>query len=473
MRSEAAVTHGPQRTHPATALFGFASAGFAVLLAVALPGTGILFELILAAFGLREIAQWWFRTFELQADDLVVSGGVLTRHEQIVPYHRVQQVDIHRGLLEQVFGLAELRIDTAGSSEGRVQLRLLALPTASAIRAHVLERRAHSEGAPAAPETGPAETVHPWSAPASPQRTILAVPAGRLLLAGATATAPVAVACIVTLAAAATALVGVLSGTTPTHTLAGAAAFAFLLVAATFALAAFSMLLQYAGLTVSEVGDDLRVDYGVFDKQHLTVPRRRVQHVSISDNPVRRLFGMVDVTVHSAAAPGAQRASHLTVVAFPRDQVARFLASLMQDPDWHVPALAPRSRAAHRRARIRRVALLCVPALVAAIAFFPAGLVSVAVAVAAGWLWGDLAHRRAGYAVTAGVAVFGAGAVAHRVHIVPRRRVQSARTSSSPLQRRVGLATCSLDVAGSPAPRLYDIDAGTAAELRTALPRTR
>ena len=462
----------PNRTHPATAILGLGSVGFAALLAVVIPGGGVVFELFLALFGLRQIAQWYFRTYELRSDDLVVREGIITRREQIIPYNRVQQVDIHRDLLAQVLGLSELRIETAGSAAGRVQLRLLDQATAASIRSQVLSRRAVGENAGRVPPADDADAP-PWAAPAPEATPVLAVPAARLALAGATATWLVFSACVAAVVVVGFAPVALLSSTVAPLALAGIAFGAVALVALLTGVSVVTTMLQYAGLTVSVSEGDLRVDYGALDKQHLSIPRRRVQQVSIADNPLRRALGIVDVTLHSAAAPGGEHASHLTVVAFPREEVGPFLAFLMQDPEWHAPALAPRPPAALRRAIVRRAVLLGVPAVVVAIAFFPEGLLSLAVAAGAGYAWGSIAHRRAGHAITAAITVFAAGAISHRVHVVPRQRVQSARTTASPFQRRAGLATCWLDIAGSRAPHLYDIAAATASDMRTGIPRTR
>ena len=78
MQSETTLPPGPQRTHPATALLGFAGVGFAAVLVVVTPGGGIFFELFLTLFGLREIVKWFFRTYELRADDLVIREGIFT-----------------------------------------------------------------------------------------------------------------------------------------------------------------------------------------------------------------------------------------------------------------------------------------------------------------------------------------------------------------------------------------------------------
>ncbi len=73
--------------------------------------------------------------------------------------------------------------------------------------------------------------------------------------------------------------------------------------------------------------------------------------------------------------------------------------------------------------------------------------------------------------------------VRHRIDIVPIDRIQSARSSSSPFQRRAGLVTLHVDVAspsvgavllpglGAGSPDLFDMDADTARDLRSELPR--
>ncbi len=62
--------------------------------------------------------------------------------------------------------------------------------------------------------------------------------------------------------------------------------------------------------------------------------------------------------------------------------------------------------------------------------------------------WGLLAHRRAGWSVEGPILGFSSGALVHHLELIPRDRVQSARTTASPWQRRLGLRTLRIDVAG-------------------------
>jgi uncharacterized membrane protein YdbT with pleckstrin-like domain len=143
----------------------------------------------------------------------------------------------------------------------------------------------------------------------------------------------------------------------------------------------------------------------------------------------------------------------------------------MADPSWQVPPLQPRTPVAARRAVVRRTVLLAIPCLFSAVVAFPAGLVALALA-GAGIPWGRAAHRRAGWGQTAELTAFAAGAVRHRIDLVPHSRVQSARSSASWFQRRVALATVALDVAGRTVrPHLYDVEAELATRLRTTIPR--
>jgi hypothetical protein len=69
-------------------------------------------------FAQRRVRAWSYRERE---DDLIVSRGVLVKRESVVPYGRMQFVDVIAGPLERVFGLATVRMHTAAAaSDARV-----------------------------------------------------------------------------------------------------------------------------------------------------------------------------------------------------------------------------------------------------------------------------------------------------------------------------------------------------------------
>jgi len=81
------------------------------------------------------------RGYDMGEDRLRVVRGLWFRSDTVVPFGRVQHIDIHQGAIERGFGLATLTVHTAGTHNGSVSLPGLAEPDAAAmreaIRAHI------------------------------------------------------------------------------------------------------------------------------------------------------------------------------------------------------------------------------------------------------------------------------------------------------------------------------------------------
>jgi membrane protein YdbS with pleckstrin-like domain len=81
------------------------------------------------------------RGYQLGADRLRVVRGLLFRRDTVVPFGRVQHIDVQQGPLERAYGLATLTLHTAGTHNASVTLPGLAHADAVAmredIRAHV------------------------------------------------------------------------------------------------------------------------------------------------------------------------------------------------------------------------------------------------------------------------------------------------------------------------------------------------
>ncbi|MEM7822869.1 MAG: PH domain-containing protein [Candidatus Aenigmatarchaeota archaeon] len=56
--------------------------------------------------------------FELRDEGIFIEKGVITKKYQTVPYSRIQNVDMYRGIFARIFGYTELMIETAGYSGG-------------------------------------------------------------------------------------------------------------------------------------------------------------------------------------------------------------------------------------------------------------------------------------------------------------------------------------------------------------------
>src|SRR3984957_6239000 len=91
-----------------------ASAAVGIGIAVAVAAAGLIGERFLA----RRVAAWGYAE---RKDDLMVRRGVLVRRQSVIPYGRMQFIDVTAGPLERSMGLATLRMHTAAAaSDARI-----------------------------------------------------------------------------------------------------------------------------------------------------------------------------------------------------------------------------------------------------------------------------------------------------------------------------------------------------------------
>lgn len=79
-------------------------------------------------------ARWRRWGYAFTERELHVARGWLTRLHTVVPVARVQHIDVSQGPIERAFGVATLRLHTAGSLNSLVVLPGLASAQAEAIR---------------------------------------------------------------------------------------------------------------------------------------------------------------------------------------------------------------------------------------------------------------------------------------------------------------------------------------------------
>lgn len=113
----------------------------AVLAAVpqgALSGTVLLIALAMVIFVPQR--RYNARGYNMSADRLRVVRGVLWHSDTVVPFGRVQHIDVHQGPIERFFGLATLTLHTAGTHNASVNLPGLGADLAREMREDIRAR---------------------------------------------------------------------------------------------------------------------------------------------------------------------------------------------------------------------------------------------------------------------------------------------------------------------------------------------
>ena len=85
------------------------SGGAAGVLAV----VGVVLVAASAGWARLRWARWRWRAFD---DALEVRHGVISQKISLVPYHRIQQIDVRRGPIERGLGLSSLVLRTAAAT---------------------------------------------------------------------------------------------------------------------------------------------------------------------------------------------------------------------------------------------------------------------------------------------------------------------------------------------------------------------
>jgi putative membrane protein len=496
---------GPRRLHVLSPVF-FASRHALRLwpLAVLVAARRQFWLLVLGALVLLawSTLEWLRRTYELEGGALRLEEGVLARKLRAVPFDRIQQVDLVRKPLHRLLGVASLRVETAGGgTAAEVDLDVVTLEEARTLRASLLRAKAQVTGArggavgtgadTAGPPAGQVATGQPdaWADAEAPraERVLLRLSLGEVMLAGITGSR----------AAAALVILGPISqatdwfpgltdwlfarfdpeAVTPT-TPAAFAAVAVLAAVVWLGLAAASSIVTDYGFTLARAGNDLVVRRGLLERREAVLPLGRLQVVRVEESLLRRALGLASIRIQSAGRTGGgdQTASRLAIPVLQRVQVNRVLEELLPGAA-PVPRLLLPPPAARRRAVTRSVltatvfiaavglslwwltslGVLAVPAALAVLAL-PVLAVAVTIGLAA--------YRSLGHATREGFLYARVGVAIRVTTAVPVAKAQSGSARTTPFQRRAGLATLHVDVAGGgPTPKVHDESEATATGL--------
>jgi putative membrane protein len=467
----------PHRLHPLSPVLGVIDRNVVApgILALGSGGWRVLAVLLLAVLVLRAIS-WSRRTYVLDGGVLRITSGVLSRDEQLVPADRIQQVTVVQALQHRLLGVAELRVEVAGGGrESGVELAVLSSGAASRLRDALLvaplPTAPDGSGSPADGTTSSGPSATGGRAPLA--RPVVRLSLRHLAVAGVTGSELFVlfafVASAVQLLADAPGLVPSFDRTSFGRLSAPTLALVLLgLLAVWLGSAVGASVLRNGRYALDLVGGELHLARGVLDRKQAVLPLARVQSVQITATPLRRPLGYVSLRVQSASAGADQEDRRVTIPILATAEVPRVLELLLPGATT-VPPLLPAPPAARRRAIVRATAPVAVLAALAAAVASPWGWLALGLlGPAVGF--GVLTHRGLGHAVTTTHLRTRTGAVVRRTVVMPLVKAQSTRVRASPMQRRAGLATCVVDLAGpGRRPRAVDVAVDTATGVATTV----
>lgn len=524
-----------------------AVAGVALVAAVQMlggfePGNlldiGLLPGFLLTVGAVSAIVGWRTRTWELTDGSIVLHGGVVNRHDLQVPYEHIHTVNMSSTLLERVFGLMTLDLDTgAAGSEGELtRIKGLKAGMAHALREELFRRKARAleslradapgtaadgrttravgEGADATPSAHPSPASAARDAvssstgcdPSDPQpiaRHTLST--GQLILASATEARVAAqtFAFVILLVQGANFLQEsrLVNLNDAAHDIAALPAAVLVAIAASLLLVSLmagvvisfvTSLVRYAGYRADRYEDRVVVERGLLGRTSHTVAIERIQSIEIRRGLLRQAIGYAEVRaiVVSGAGSAGESSTSDGIVLHPflrlRDveaflgDIAPAYAGMLEGIRTNgLPPVAARRLVT--RTLLRLVLLLAVFSAAHILAdllipepladgFLLAGIDALLIALAVVLtvrmtVNAVLRFRDSRIGHDARRLAVVKGGILRVSTFVRRPHLQHAAVSSTPFQRRAGVATFRARTAASGDIALADITEADADEL--------
>ncbi len=102
----------------------------------------LLFALI---FGLYSYIIFRHKGYLVREKDISYKSGYIYNQSTIIPYNRIQHTEISQGPLDRMFGLARLKIFTAGGSQSDLEIPGIRYEQAESLKFYIIGKTALDE----------------------------------------------------------------------------------------------------------------------------------------------------------------------------------------------------------------------------------------------------------------------------------------------------------------------------------------
>ncbi len=457
------------RLHPLTIAFGMLKAARGIIPVIPLLLFGnkafgfFLLVMVVVSTIATALARYFSFSYRIEGNELITQHGILGRRQRVIPLERIQEIRVEQGVLHRIFDVVDAKIETGGGEGAEASLSVLARAEAERLRQAVFERAERIK-------TVAQRTTQGWVAGANPERAVIRrLGLKDLVLIGLTTNH------LISALALAGALWNfaedILPGnfyrraggilyrestrffaqdvvTTIVITMLGVMA-AFLIGAV---FSTIGSIIRFYGFTLSRGGEDLHRRYGLFTQRTSSLPRRRIQILEIEEKILRRLFGLATLRADTSGNRRDDKDDNTgRDVLLPiarRNEIDDMLTIFFPDFDADNAGWRRVSRLAIRRGVIKGAVVL---------AFITATLFFIQRELIALWPLALLplvyfinvkSYRHLGYAIGERYFRSRRGWLGRSTHIVPINKIQAVEIHQSPFDRRLGLATLSVDTAG-------------------------
>ncbi|MFO7800650.1 MAG: PH domain-containing protein, partial [Rhodohalobacter sp.] len=408
------------------------------------------------------VANWWRFLFKIEEGELHIKSGIFVRKNLYLSKDRVQVIDITSGVIQRLFGLVRVDIQTAGSSSREAAIDAISLDKAREINRLLRDEDSENDQSEQSEKDSESDIKE------------FGLPSKELLIAASTSGSfGIALSILATVFSQVEPLISeselfeYVFEVLPSQT-----DFVFfvtvIMIFVIFAwlLSFFSTLFSYGNFSLMVKDKEMVITRGIFEKKRVTVPYNRIQAIHVAEGMIRQPLGYSSLHLESAGY-GDEKGTG-SIVLFPlvkRSEVLKLLNEVVPSYQKEMDGLKLPKRAL-RRYLFRSTFLIT--AVIVPLYFWLSLNNWIWFIPALAILWGWLKYRASAVGWNDGSFIFRSRTLSKSTAFINRNRIQNITISQSPFQRWRKLCTAEIYVASGDRGKSFsvrDLEARTGIEL--------
>ncbi|MFT4417100.1 PH domain-containing protein [Fredinandcohnia humi] len=280
---------------------------------------------VILALLLFGILHWYRYSYRVEEGELRIEYGVFVRKRRFIPIERIQTIDVSAGIIQRIFGLVKLQVETAGGGM-QAEAVLTAIKEEEANQLRSILTRQEQSIAEDEENTHPLKTYH-----ISPREL--------LILASTSGGIGIVISGVLAFLSQFAEYLPFekLYNTVEKYISLSIIVYLAILIAFFFVIAwvvgILIMTLRYANFTVVKREDELFITRGLIEKRQSTIPLSRIQAIRIGENLIRQPLGYATVFIESAGG-SMNKGEEFSTVLFPlvkKSKIGELLQHFVSD----------------------------------------------------------------------------------------------------------------------------------------------
>ncbi|PID15885.1 hypothetical protein CSV63_04335 [Sporosarcina sp. P34] len=417
----------------------------------------ILFGVLLVFTLVSGIVKWRRFDYWFEDQELRIVSGLFVRKKRYIPFERIQSLDYTEGIFHRPFQLVKVKIETAGSSSGKDAEAELTAITKEAAQQIEKEIKQSKKMKVLGPQPALFDQIE-WQLIREPEEVQIAQQPAPVIFSMTTrdllmlATTSGGIGVILSGAIVFLSQIEELIpydwlfGELKSFIRIGVFVVAILVVLGFLIVWLLSVAMTFLanyGFKVIREKDNLVITRGLLEKKRVTVPLKRVQNITITENPIRQLFGYGAVIINSAGGVGEGSRIKLFPLA-KRNSVIEPLQELFPNMDFSEPINKIGGRGKRFYYRFKLLVTL-LPIAFVSYNFFPYGLLMLLLLPLVG-LHGIWQYKTAAYTILPKQLTMRFRTISRQTVFTEKSRIQSMELDQNYFHRRKKVATLTVNV---------------------------